>query len=52
MATEPLAIEWLPQPLNIDEAMHKALVIRNPLPLIAKMLYQNPLLYKPHLMAL
>ena len=38
MATEPLAIEWQHQPLQVDEAAAKALVIKNPLPGIAKAL--------------
>ena len=38
MATEPLAIEWQPQPLQVDEAAAKALVIKNPLPVVAKAL--------------
>ena len=36
MATEPLAIKWQPQPLQVDEAAAKALVIKNPLPVVAK----------------
>ena len=38
MATEPLAIEWQPQPLQVDEASAKALVIKNTLPVVAKAL--------------
>ena len=38
MATEPLAIEWQPQPLQVDEAAAKVLVIKNPLPVVAKAL--------------
>ena len=41
MATEPLAIEWQPQPLQVDEVAAKALVIKNPLPVVAKALGFN-----------
>ena len=41
MATEPLAIEWQPQPLQVDEAAAKVLVIKNPLPVVAKALGFN-----------
>ena len=36
MATEPLAIEWQPQPLQVDETVAKGLVIKNLLPVVAK----------------
>ena len=35
MATEPLAIEWQCHPLQVAEAAAKALVIKNPLPVVA-----------------
>ena len=38
MATEPLAIEWQPQPLQVDEVVAEASVIKNPLPVVAKTL--------------
>ena len=36
MPTEPLAIEWQPQPLQVDEAAAKTLVIKNDLLVVAK----------------
>ena len=41
MATEPLAIEWQPQPLQVDEAAAEVLVIKNPLPVVVKALGFN-----------
>ena len=38
MATEPLAIESQAQLLPVDEAAAKVLVIKNPLPVVAKAL--------------
>ena len=37
MATEPLQIEWLPQPLEVTDEQ-KALIIKDPLPVIATLL--------------
>ena len=41
MSTEPLAIEWQPEPLQVDEAAGKVLVIKNPLTVVAKALGFN-----------
>ena len=37
----PLAIEWQPQPLQVDEVAAKVLVIKNSLPVVAKALGFN-----------
>ena len=36
MATEPLVIEWQPQPLQVDEVAAIVLFIKNPFPVVAK----------------
>ena len=41
MATEPLQIEWLPQPLEVTDEQ-KPLIIKDPLPVIATLLDFTP----------
>ena len=42
MATEPLAIEWQPQPLQVDEAETQALGIKNRLPVAKSLRFHEP----------
>ena len=43
MSEQPLAIEQLPQPLEIEEATNNALIVRDPLGAVSKILgYQLP----------
>ena len=41
MATEPIQIEWLPQPLEVTDEQ-KVLIIKDPLPVIATLLDFTP----------